>query len=90
MGKSRAHLRRAYFEALVCELSRLIPAQFFFLLTHFPAKKNVAEANVVHNKGQEMGGIDVQISEYRPSALGFHRFRPQPRIFLQVVPRCGG
>lgn len=44
----------------------------------------------MHNKGLEKGGIDVQISEYRPSALGFLRFRPLPRIFLRFDPRCGG
>lgn len=74
--KSGAHLQHAYLEALVCDLSEFIPSQFSSEMrtscsTFRCKEKSVSSkrANGVHNNGLEMGGIDVQILKYRPSAL---------------------
>lgn len=83
MGKSEAHLKQCI-QALVCDLSKFTSAQFLPRgedrdAAHFSAEKvELKEANGLHNKSLEMGGIDVQISKFRPSALGFLRLKQLP------------
>lgn len=48
------------------------------------------ETHGVHNKGLEMGGIDLQISKYRPSALRFLRGNCLELVYFHWTPGVEG